>query len=129
MTSEKSYRGEQRTDVLWNALAPVIPADPWNVLTLINGWTGGCNYRFMPGGLVQVEVSIATGAATAFQFGTMPAAYRPSGTKYIAAGASGNVAANVAPLVQVTAAGAVSMTGVSAFAVAATWGASGFYRL
>src|SRR5258707_12315000 len=116
MTSDKAYTSEQRLNVLWNALAPVIPADPWNVLTLINGWTGGCNYRFMPGGLVQVEVSIATGAATAFQFGTMPVAYRPSGTKYIPAGASANVAAHLTTLALLIAACAATMTGDSYYA-------------
>ena len=32
MTSEKAYSAEQRLNVLWNALAPVIPADRKSVV-------------------------------------------------------------------------------------------------
>lgn len=131
MASDKSYATEQRLNALITALAPVIPADTWHSVSLLNGWSGAAAYRLMPGGNVQIDVVIDSTSATAFKFGSLPAAYQPASTRYIAAGASANAgtASATVTMVQIATNGDISMLEVHAFSTAATFGCSGFYRL
>jgi hypothetical protein len=104
--------------------------ETWHNLTLTNGWTGTFRYRLLPDGRVEVDVNISSAAATAFVCGTMPAAYIPASTVYMAAGSTGNVASSVAPFLQfITGSGNVTMNGLHAFSTAGQWVAGGSYPL
>lgn len=107
----------------------LITTDTWHTLTLINGWTGTCKYRMQATGRVEIWVAIQSSAATAFQFGTMPAGYIPGSTNYIAAGSTGDVSSVVGPFIQVTNTGVISMNGLSAFSTSGIWVAGGTYPL
>jgi hypothetical protein len=102
----------------------------WHNLTLTNGWTGTFRYQLIAINRVAVDINISSAAATAFACGTMPAGYIPANTVYMAAGATGNVAANVAPLVQfISGSGGVTMNGLHAFSAAGQFVAGGSYPL
>jgi len=107
----------------------LITTDTWHSLALANGWTGQCFYRLQGTGRVELWVGILSATATAFQFGTMPAAYIPASAVYIAAGATANVAANIAPYVEIDTSGNITMNGLHAFSAAGTWLAGGTYPL
>ena len=130
MASDKAYSVETRLNTLIPALAPVIPADPWHVITTINNtWTGTIAYRFMPGALVELEFNLDSTTATNTGLTTLPAAYQPAATRYVPVGASANVASGVGPMVQITTGAVLFMIGMHAFSTAGTWAGNGFYRL
>jgi len=109
-------------------------ADPWHNLTLANGWAAagsvGVRYRKGVENEVKFDVVVSSAAATSNQVGTMPAGYRPSGTRYFALGSNDNVAGgatagNAGPFFQVTPAGLVQIAPLHAFSAAGTWVGNG----
>lgn len=95
--------------------------ETWHPMTLQNGWINGAGnvtaqYRRVSSPPKSVELigAISSTAATANQFFQLPVGYRPVSQQGFAAGASGNVAANMAPYVQCDTAGNLTMNSVNA---------------
>lgn len=108
--------------------ANLIPnPDGWQALPLVNGWTGTARFKALPDGRVELDVALSSAAATAFQFSTIPLAYLPLNTVYIAAGATANVATGVSPYIQVVSTGVLNMEGLHAFSTAGIFVAGGSY--
>lgn len=90
-------------------------------LGLVNGWANGAGnvtaqYKFVPVPAQNVELigSISSAAATNVKFGQLPLGMRPVSQQGFAAGASGNVAAGMAPFVQCDTSGNLTIQGTAA---------------
>lgn len=91
----------------------------WTNITLVNGWANGAGnvvakYQRItsPPNSVEIIGAISSAAATNIKFGSIP--FTPNSQQGIAAGASGNVAANMAPYVQCDTAGNLTMNSAAA---------------
>lgn len=91
----------------------------WTNIPLVNGWVNGAGnvvarYQRVssPPNSVEIIGAISSAAATNIKFGSIP--FTPNSQQGIGAGASGNVAANMAPYVQCDTAGNLTMNSVNA---------------
>lgn len=91
----------------------------WTNINLVNGWANGAGnvlarYQRVssPPNSVEIIGAISSAAATNIKFGSIP--FTPNSQQGIAAGASGNVAANMSPYVQCDTAGNLTMNSIAA---------------
>lgn len=102
--------------------------DVWHTIAPFNGWTASSQtprYRLTNDGELELNGAVNGGSATAAQFFTLPAGWRPLNTQTYGCGATAGVIAGQGPFIQINNNGQVIAEGVNPGTSAMTVNISG----